>query len=97
MAKLKNFTLEGKAFNVTAYITPDVRAAHIAPDDRTAYTVELKPEFEKEGMTWEEFLKFRDAISADAGIWGDAVFDNVMLDNFEKSWKEDSERDTQQD
>ena len=87
MAKLKNFTLKGGAIIITAYI---------APDGKTAYTVELEPEFEKEGMTWEELLKFRKAIRADTDVWDGAVFD-AMLDNFEQSWKEDGERDTQQD
>lgn len=86
MAKLKNFTLEGGAIIITAYI---------APDGKTAYTVELKPEFDKEGLTHEEFKRFCAEIENDAH-WSGVVNDHI-LDDFEDAWEEGSERDTQQD
>lgn len=80
MGKLKNFTLEGGAIVITAYI---------APDGKTAYTVELKPEFEKEGLTREEFERFCAEIEIDTR-WSGVVKDHI-LDDFEDAWKEDSD------
>jgi len=87
MAKFRNFTLEGKALSITA---------HIELDGRTAYTVELNPQFEKESMTWEELNKFRKAIKDDADVWSGIVNDG-NLDDFEESWKGDEEECSTED
>ena len=77
-ARFKNFTLEGKAFDVTAYI---------APDGKTAYTFELHSEFDKEGLTWEELEAFRRALKDDVS-WDGMMMDGE-LEDFEERWGED--------
>lgn len=61
MVKLKNFTLEGKAFNVIAYG---------GTDDRPRFTIELASKFDKEGLSIEEFDEFCEAVAHDSSPKG---------------------------
>lgn len=80
MARFKNFTLEGSALNITAYLTPE---------GKTAYTIELHSEFDSEGLTFEQLVRFRKAIKEDTA-WACTVYDGA-LDDFEDTWKEEEE------
>lgn len=61
MVKLKNFTLDGKAFRVHAFTKED---------GSPAFTVEFLPQFDKEGMSVQEYEAFVDALREDTSWSG---------------------------
>lgn len=90
MAKLKNFTLDGKALRMVAY------------EDHHGirhYDVEILPEFNRRGLTGKELLGFAVGLKADVEAWDGLFnicageFSNKILNEFFKEVKDDQQED----
>lgn len=89
--KLRNFTLEGEAMIVTAYLE----------NGQPRYLVDFKTHTPDDPLTYEQLVAIRNALDHDASQYGGALYSldgeymhHPMLEEFQNTWgDEEYEKD----